>query len=60
MLLGNNYGVTIYKTAKELQPHHLDICRDCRSEFFQTAFVDKQAIVRALNKDHCTTSHWSK
>ena len=63
MLLGDNYGVTIYKIAEELQPHLLAIKYRLRSVeildrvFFQMAFTDKQAIVTPLNKDHCATSH---
>ena len=60
MLLGDNYGVTIYKNSRgtTTTPFSNKVSVEIfRSRFFQMAFTDKQAIVTPLNKDHCATSH---
>ena len=62
MLLGDNYGVTIYKNSggttatsfsNKVSVANLD-------RVFSDGFTDKQAIIIPLNKDHCATNHWSK
>ena len=62
MLLGDNYRVTIYKNSGRTTATCFsnEVSVEILDHFFQVAFADKQAIVTPLNKDHCTTSHWSK
>ena len=61
MLLGDDYGVTIYKNSRgtTATPFSNKILVEIldRVSVFQMAFTDKQAIVTPLNKDHCATSH---
>ena len=60
MLLGDNYGVTIYKNSRgtTATPFSNKVSVEILDRiFFQMAFTDKQAIVTPLNKDHCATSH---
>ena len=60
MLLGDNYGVTIYKNSRgtTATPFSNKVSVEILDRvFFQIAFTDKQAIVTTLNKDHCATSH---
>ena len=63
MLLGDHYGVTIYKNSEgtTATPFSKKVSVETLDRvFFQMAFTDKQAIVTHLNKDHYVTSHWSK
>ena len=62
MLLGNHYGVTIYKNCEgtTATPLSNKVSVETLDRVFQMAFTDKQAIVTPLNKDHYVTSHWSK
>ena len=65
MLLGDNYGVTIKKNSGRttVTPFSNKVSVEILDRvFFQMAFsyIDKQAIVMPLNKDHCAISHWSK
>ena len=62
MLLGDNYGVTVYKNSRETTatPFSNKVSAEILDRVFWMAFTDKQAIVTPLNKDHCATSHWSK
>ena len=61
MLLGDNYGVTIYKNSRgtTATPFSNKVSVEILDRvFFRCmAFTDKQAIVTPLNKDHCATSH---
>ena len=63
MLLGDNYGVTIYKNSRgtTATPFNNKVSVEILDRvFFQMAFTDnliKQAIDTPLNKDHCATSH---
>ena len=60
MLLGDNYGVTIYKNSRgtTATPFSNKVLVEILDRvYFQMAYTDKQAIVTPLNKDHCATSH---
>ena len=60
MLIGDNYGVTIYKNSRgtTATPFSNKLSVEILDRvFFQMAFTDKQAIVTPLNKDQCATSH---
>ena len=60
MLLGDNYGVTIYKNSRgtTATPFSNKVSVEILDRvFLQMAFTDKQTIVAPLNKDHCATSH---
>ena len=61
MLLGDNYGVTVYKNSggTTATPFSSKVSVEILDCVFKMAFTDKQAIVTPLNKDHCATSHWS-
>ena len=58
MLLGDNYGVTIYKNSRgtTATPFSNKVSVEILDRV-QMAFTDKQAIVTPINKDHCATSH---
>ena len=64
MLLGDNYGVTIYKNSggTTATPFNNKISVEIldRVLFKWLLATDKQTIVTPLNKDHYATSHWSK
>ena len=63
MLLGDNYGATIYRNSQRTTatPFSNKVSVEILVlQVFSDSFTDKQAIVTPLNKDHCATSHWSK
>ena len=63
MLLGDNYGVTIYKNSQRTTatPFSNKLSVEILNRnLFQIAFTDKEIIITPLNKDHCATNHWSK
>ena len=63
MLLGDNYGVTIYKNSRRTTatPTSNKVSVEILVlQFFSDSFTYKQAIIMPLNKDHCAISHWSK
>ena len=64
MLLGDNYGVTIYKNSQRTTatPFSNKVTVKILDRNFSDgfSFTDKQTILTPLNKDHCATSQWSK
>ena len=62
MLLGDNYGVTIYKNSgiTTAIPFSYKVSVEILDSVFYMVFTAKQAIVTAVNKDHYATSHRSK
>ena len=61
MLLDNNCGVTIYKNSQRTTaiPFSNEVSVEILDQNFSDSFC-RQASNCYLNKDHYTTSHWSK